>query len=124
VQLGRLDDFIGERKRIAHQYVNSLKSLNIELPEENSEHIHYRFVVGLETDCNFLIQKLTRKGIGCARPVFLPIHRHLKMDGYPITDKVWETALSLPIYPSLQAKEVEQISTDFINFLKRERDRH
>jgi dTDP-4-amino-4,6-dideoxygalactose transaminase len=71
-----------------------------------------------------LIQKLTRKGIGCARPVFLPIHRHLKMDGYPITDKVWETALSLPIYPSLQAKEVEQISTDFINFLKRERDRH
>jgi dTDP-4-amino-4,6-dideoxygalactose transaminase len=123
VQLGRLDDFVDQRKSIARQYVNPLKSLNINLPVENSEHIHYRFVVGLETDCNFLIQKLSRKGVGCARPVFLPIHRHLKMDGYPVTDKVWETALSLPIYPSLHAKEVGQIITNFINILKSERDR-
>jgi dTDP-4-amino-4,6-dideoxygalactose transaminase len=123
VQLGRLDEFVDQRKSLANQYVKSLKSLNLKLPEENSEHIHYRFVVGLETDCNFLIQKLSRKGVGCARPVFLPIHRHLKMDGYPVTDKVWETALSLPIYPSLHAKEVEQIITNFINILKSERDR-
>jgi perosamine synthetase len=123
VQLGRLDDFVDQRKRIADQYVKSLKSLDIKLPAENSEHIHYRFVVGLETDCNFLIQKLTQKGIGCARPVFLPIHRHLKMDGYPVTDKVWETALSLPIYPSLHPKEVEQIITNFINVLKSKKGR-
>ena len=123
VQLGRLDDFVDQRKSIARQYVKSLKSLNIKLPEENSEHIHYRFVVGLETDCNFLIQKLTRKGIGCTRPVFLPIHRHLKMDGYPLTDKVWETALSVPIYPSLHTKDVEQIITNFINVLKSRQDR-
>jgi perosamine synthetase len=123
VQLGRLDDFVDQRKRIADQYVKSLKSLDIKLPAENSEQIHYRFVVGLETDCNFLIQKLTQKGIGCARPVFLPIHRHLKMDGYPVTDKVWETALSLPIYPSLHPKEVEQIITNFINVLKSKKGR-
>ena len=123
VQLTRLDDFIAQRKSIAHRYVKSLKSLNLKLPEENSEHIQYRFVVGLETDCNVLIQGLTRKGIGCARPVFLPIHRHLKMDGYPVTDKVWETALSVPIYPSLHPKEIEQIITNFIDVLKSERDR-
>jgi dTDP-4-amino-4,6-dideoxygalactose transaminase len=123
VQLGRLDDFIGQRKRIADNYFKSLKSLNIKLPEENSGQAYYRFVVGLEADCNFLIQKLTEKGIGCARPVYLPIHRHLKMDGYPVTDKVWETALSFPIYPSLHAQEVEQIITNFINILKSERDR-
>jgi len=123
VQLGRLDDFVDQRKSIARRYVKSLKSLNLKLPEENSEHIYYRFVVGLETDCNVLIQKLSRKGIGCARPVYLPIHRHLKMDGYPVTDKVWETACSVPIYPSLHAKEVEQIITNFINILKSERDR-
>lgn len=123
VQLGRLDDFVDQRKRIADQYVNSLKSLNIKLPEENSEHIHYRFVVGLKTDCNSLIQGLTREGIGCARPVFLPIHRHLKMTGYPVTDNVWKSSLSLPIYPSLQPNEVEQIITKFINVLKCERNR-
>ena len=123
VQLARLDDFIDQRKSIADQYVNALKSLNINLPEKNSEHIHYRFVVGLETDCNRLIQGLTREGIGCARPVFLPIHRHLKMAGYPVTDKVWESALSLPIYPSLHPNEVEQIITNFINMLKTEKGR-
>ena len=108
VQLARLDDFIGQRKSIAHQYVRSLKSLNIKLPEENSAHIYYRFVVGLETDCDPFIRILSQKGIGCARPVFLPIHRHLKLDGYPVTNKVWETALSIPIYPSLNNKNIER----------------
>lgn len=114
VQLARLDDFIDRRKKIAHLYFKSLKSLNLKLPVENPEHIYYRFVVGLESDCNLLIQKLTRKGIGCARPVFLPIHRHLKLDGYEVTDRVWETSLSIPIYPSLNSNEIEQLMADFI----------
>ncbi len=123
VQLARLDDFIIKRQSIAHQYVKSLKSLNIKFPEENSEHIHYRFVVGLETDCNSLIQKLSRKGIGCARPVFLPIHRHSKMDGYPVTDKVWKTSLSIPIYPSLNYKDIERLIAEFIDVFKSSKDR-
>jgi dTDP-4-amino-4,6-dideoxygalactose transaminase len=109
VQFARLDGFIDQRKKIAHQYFKSLKSLNIKLPENNPEHIHYRFVVSLESECNSLIQELTRKGIGCARPVFLPIHRHLKMDGYAVTDRVWETSLSIPIYPSLGNCEIEPL---------------
>ena len=123
VQLARLDVFIDQRKSIAGQYVNALKSLNINPPKENSEHIHYRFVVGLETDCSRLIQGFAREGIGCARPVFLPIHRHLKMTGYPVTDKVWKSALSLPIYPSLHSNEVEDIITKFINLLESESGR-
>jgi dTDP-4-amino-4,6-dideoxygalactose transaminase len=123
VQLARLDDFIIKRQSIAHQYVKSLKSLNIKFPEENSEHIHYRFVVGLETDCNSLIQKLSRKRIGCARPVFLPIHRHLKMDDYPVTDKVWKTSLSIPIYPSLNYKDIERLIAEFIDVFKSSKDR-
>jgi dTDP-4-amino-4,6-dideoxygalactose transaminase len=114
VQLARLEDFIQQRRKIAGQYVKSLNSLNIKLPEENPEHIHYRFVVGLESDCNVLIQKLARKGIECARPVFLPIHRHLKLDGYAVTDKVWQTTLSIPIYPSLTNSDIEQLMADFI----------
>ncbi|MGD9045110.1 MAG: DegT/DnrJ/EryC1/StrS family aminotransferase, partial [Desulfobacterales bacterium] len=47
VQLGRLDVFMDQRKSIADQYTNALKSLNINLPKKNSEHIHYRCVVDL-----------------------------------------------------------------------------
>jgi dTDP-4-amino-4,6-dideoxygalactose transaminase len=123
VQLVRLDDFIGQRESIARQYFKSLKSLNIKLPEENCGHIHYRFIVGTETDCNSFIQKLFRKGIGCARPVFLPIHRHLKLDSYPVTDQVWETALSVPIYPSLGNNDIERLITEFIDVFKSGKDR-
>ena len=123
VQLGRLDDFIDRRKSIAHQYINSLKSLNIKLPEENSEHIHYRFVVGLEADCDSFIRILSQKGIGCARPVFLPIHRHLKLDGYPRTDHIWKTALSIPIYPSLSNNHVKRLITEIIDVFKNNKDR-
>jgi dTDP-4-amino-4,6-dideoxygalactose transaminase len=113
-QLARLPDFIAQRKKIARKYRENFKLLNIRLPVEIDEHIYYRFVVGLETDCEGFIRKLAQKAIGCARPVFLPIHRHLKKDGYPVTDKVWETSLSIPIYPSLDDNAIQQIITCFI----------
>ena len=114
IQLARLDDFIEQRRKIAQLYVKRLKSLNIKLPVGTDEHIYYRFVVGLETDCDGVIRKLAQKAVGCARPVFLPIHRHLKKDGYAVTDKVWERSLSIPIYPSLNNREIEQIIAGFI----------
>ncbi len=120
MQLGRLDDFIKQRRKIARQYVKHLKSLSIKLPVEIAEHIYYRFVVGLETDCDWFIRKLAQKAVGCARPVFLPIHRHLKMGGYPVTDKVWETSLSIPIYPSLNNSEIEQIIAGFIGVYEKQ----
>jgi dTDP-4-amino-4,6-dideoxygalactose transaminase len=113
VQLARLDDFIEQRRKIARRYVKDLKSLRIKLPREIDEHIYFRFVVPLETNCDGFIRKLAQKEVACVRPVFLPIHRQLKKDGYPVTDKAWETTLSIPIYPSLNTREIEQIITVF-----------
>jgi dTDP-4-amino-4,6-dideoxygalactose transaminase len=121
VQLARLDDFIEQRRKIAWRYFNGLKSLKIKLPSEIDEHIYYRFVVALETDCDGFIRKLAQKAVGCARPVFLPIHRHLKNDGYPVTDKAWETLLSIPIYPSLRNSEIEQIIAGFLGVYEKYR---
>ena len=114
IQLSRLDDFIEQRRKIARLYVKHLKSLNIKLPVEIDDHSYYRFVVGLESNCDGFIPKLAQKAVGCARPVFLPIHRHLKKNGFPVTDNVWETSLSIPIYPSLSNSEIEQIIAGFI----------
>ena len=114
IQLSRLPYFISQRKKIARKYRENLKLLNLNLPPEIDEHIYYRFVIDLETDCEGFIRKLAQKAVGCARPVFLPIHRHLKKDGYPITDKVWNRSLSIPIYPSLNNSEIERIITGFI----------
>jgi dTDP-4-amino-4,6-dideoxygalactose transaminase len=123
VQLARLDDFIERRRKIAQHYVQSLKSLSIKLPHENPEHIFYRFVVGLETDCEAFMRMLSQKRLGCARPVFLPIHRHLKLDGYAVTDEIWKTVLSIPIYPSLNNNHIERLVTEFIDVFKNGQDR-
>jgi perosamine synthetase len=115
VQLSRLGDFIERRKKVARQYFKAFKSYHLRLPAENPEHIHYRFVIGLDADCDSFLKKLALKGIGCARPIFLPIHRHLKLDAFPVTDKIWRTSLSIPIYPSLTDNEIRRVVAEFIN---------
>jgi len=120
IQLSRLDDFIEQRRKLAQLYGKRLESLNIKLPVETDEHIYYRFVVGLKTNCDGLIPKLAQKAVGCARPVFMPIHRHLKKEGFPVTDKVWETSLSIPIYPSLGNREIKQIIAGFISVYEKQ----
>jgi dTDP-4-amino-4,6-dideoxygalactose transaminase len=114
VQLERLPYFITQRRKIARKFCEDFTILNIKLPPETEDHIYYRFVIGLETDCEGFMRKLAQEAVGCARPVFLPIHRHLKKDGYPVTDKVWDTSLSIPIYPSLDNREIERIIDGFI----------
>lgn len=122
VQLARLASFIAQRRKIARTYRENLKFLNLKLPAEIDEHIYYRFVIGLETDCEGFIRKLAQEAVGCSRPVFLPIHRHLKKDGYPVTDKVWDTSLSIPIYPSLSNSEIERIIAGFIGEYEKQKD--
>ena len=119
VQLGRLDDFIARRKDIARHYRRSFQSFAVMLPADRDEHIYYRFTIGLDTDCLPIIQHLAQQGIGSARPVFMPIHRHLDMDGYPITDQAWKTTLSIPIYPSLEADAIDQVIACFIRNIKK-----
>jgi dTDP-4-amino-4,6-dideoxygalactose transaminase len=118
VQLSRLDAFVERRREIARRYYESFKTLNLKLPVDDREHLYYRFVVNLEKDCESSIRKLTQKGIGCARPVFLPIHRHLKIHSFPVSDEAWRTSLSIPIYPSLTDKEIERIINGFMDGYK------
>lgn len=115
VQLSRLDDFIQCRRKVARRYFEAFESYPLRLPAENPEHIHYRFAIGLVDDCDSFMKKLALKGIGCARPVFLPIHRHLRLDGFPVTDKIWKNSLSIPIYPSLTDNEIGRIIDGFID---------
>ncbi len=114
VQLGRLDEFISRRRKIAQNYIQAFDSLAVKLPVEQDEHIYYRFTVGLDSDCEAMIRNLGKQEIGSARPIFLPIHRHLKTDGYPITAHAWTTTLSIPIYPSLPSAAIDRVSDCFI----------
>ena len=100
-QLGRLDAIIRRRRVIADQYARSLKDLDLDLPPDDPGHIYFRYTIDLNTDPSPWIADLADMGIGCDRPIFLPLHRQLQQGGYPGSEKAWNTYLSIPIYPSL-----------------------
>jgi dTDP-4-amino-4,6-dideoxygalactose transaminase len=108
-QLNRLDDFINRRRVIAQNYHNALASLDIQLPPKRSGHIYFRYVIRLHANARPWLRSLKAKGVGCARPVHTPVHRYLRRDGYPITDKAWDQSISIPIYPSLTEEESAHI---------------
>ena len=110
-QLERLPLFLKKRKDITLEYSRWLRELPMVLPIQpmDRSHISYRYVVQIEGDLNKYISFLRKRGISCERPVYRPLHHYLGLDTFPQTDKVWDTALSVPIYPSLKKEEVERI---------------
>lgn len=108
-QLNRLDAFLRKRREIAKQYHRSFRTLPLKLPPQDPGHIFFRYVVESSGDCEAFIEKLREKGIGCARPVYLPLHRYSGAGNLPRTEAAWRKALSIPIYPELSATDVDRV---------------
>jgi len=117
-QLARLNSFLERRRMIAQEYRKAFETLNLKLPPDDPGHIYYRFVIELNQDSGDWIQKILKKGIGAARPVYLPLHQHLNQHGYAVTEAAWRQSISIPIYPSLTPQEVNRVIetlTDLFN---------
>ncbi len=108
-QLKKLQEFNRRRREIADAYSLALQALDIGLPGRDPGHIYFRYVIDLRADVEAWIHGLRQQGIGCDRPTGLPLHRLLNRSGYPVTDRSWKSCLSLPIYPSLVAEELDRI---------------
>ncbi len=120
VQLSRIEKFIQRRRAIAGSYDQAFESLDLQLPLREQGHIYFRYVLGLGTDAGPWIRKLKGAGIGCARPVYRPLHQYLGLQGFSRTEKAWKESLSIPIYPSLNAKDVRQVIKAFMNTYEEE----
>lgn len=111
-QLKQLNSFIAKRKRLAKIYDEALsKSDGIILPLRE-DNVYFRYVIRINGDIEKLINKLARKRIEAKRPVFKPLHQYLglKKSDYPNTERAYNTAISLPIYPSLSERQVKFIA--------------
>jgi len=57
---------------------------------------------------------MEKTGVGCAVPIerYELLHRYLNMDptDFPVAERLVDTTLSLPIYPSLCETQVEQVA--------------
>jgi len=102
-QFKKLPGFIQRRRRIAKNYLENLQALPMSLPEQagHSKDIYYRFVIRMKKPDRFM-RDMEKNGIICRRPVFLPVHRTVQQRTLPNAEKLWEEAVSLPIYPLLE----------------------
>jgi len=122
-QLGKIDNIISLRRGNAEYMTQQLSKIeNVAIPEAPSGYYHvyqmYPIVIkdGKVTRDN-LKEYLAQKGI-MTRVYFDPVHLsqfYRKTFGYrggelPVTEKVSEEILSLPIYPTLSKEEIDYIA--------------
>ncbi len=118
VKLKRLDEDNLRRKEIANRYINEIKNVKIQLPAINKQldsnhHVWHLFVV--RTPDRELFQEfLASAGIETLIHYPVPPHKQkafneLKNIPLPLTEKIHEEVVSLPISPVLDDHEVSKI---------------
>ena len=122
-QFKNINKWHNTRKSIAKKYISRLSNLNgITLPKSQEGHAWHLFVIRVNLDewsitRNEIIEKLNKKGIGLAVH-YKPIHLlsyykknyDLSAENYSNANKLFNTIISLPIYPSLTNFEVDYIT--------------
>jgi dTDP-4-amino-4,6-dideoxygalactose transaminase len=118
VKLRYLNEFNNERKKIAKIYLAKLQNSNLILPyvAEWTEPVWHQFIIKTKKR-NELQKYLKSKGISTLIHYPLPIHLQeayknlgYKKGDFPITEKMANEVLSLPMYPYLSESNINKIS--------------
>jgi dTDP-4-amino-4,6-dideoxygalactose transaminase len=109
VQLSRLSEMNRRRERIAERYDAGISALPIRAPAPAPGRIYYRYAAAVRDGLDAWIDALSARGVGCARPVFRPLHRYLGKTSRPGAETAWRTFLSLPVYPALSDAESDHV---------------
>ncbi|WP_298239185.1 DegT/DnrJ/EryC1/StrS family aminotransferase [uncultured Algibacter sp.] len=120
-KLKSLDEDNNIRRNIARYYLNNIKSDKIELPECNdiNSHVFHLFVIRHSFRDN-LKAHLKNKCIETSIHYPVPIHKqkaYAEWNGLslPITEKIHNEVLSIPINPLLNSKQIGTIVNELNN---------
>ncbi|MBI3090245.1 MAG: DegT/DnrJ/EryC1/StrS family aminotransferase [Candidatus Tectomicrobia bacterium] len=112
-QLRRYPLFLARRREIAARYAEAFADLAAQLPVASAESTScwFRYVVRCRPPLDGLLEAARAAGVGCARPVFRPLHRYLGQpdEAFPEAAALQAMALSIPCYPALSDAEVERV---------------
>lgn len=116
VKLKYIDADNDKRRKIAEQYVAGIKNDKIILPifpSQSKEHVYHLFVVRT-TKRDKLQKYLTENGVQTLIHYPTPPHKQKAYKYYnhlsfPITEKIHEEVLSLPISPVMEENEVKKV---------------
>ncbi|KPJ69699.1 transcriptional regulator [candidate division WOR-1 bacterium DG_54_3] len=127
IKLQYLGDFSRSRRKNAGLYQKGLKELaQLTLPYElpSAKHVFNQFTIRVK-ERDALYEFLRVKGIGAM--VYYPLSLHLqkafeslghKPGDFPESESAQNEVLSLPVFPELEAKEIEQVCAAIKEFYK------
>src|SRR5262249_259163 len=117
-KLPHLDEDNARRGAIARRYERALEGLPLTTPKERAgaQHVyHLSVIVCMQRDA--LMAYLAEHQIGCAIHYSVPVHRQhgyaeriiVPPAGLPVTERVCQQILSLPLYPELSDADVDSV---------------
>lgn len=115
VKLKYIDAENNRRREIAKRYTSEIKNPDIALPEnpDNKEHVWHLFVIRT-SNRDALQNYLTENGVQTLIHYPIPPHkqeayRELNVLTFPITERIHNEVLSLPISPVMSDEEIMQV---------------
>ncbi len=122
VQLKKLPGFLKKRAAVAKLYSEALSNSGLTLPSASRErgHAFFRYVVTPVKNRDKALRAFEKRGISARKPLYKPLHRYLKLNGFPQAEERWHSSLSLPLYPSLERPEAERIAQTAARILRNE----
>lgn len=132
VKLNYLDKWTDGRRTVAKKYHDLLKTVSfIVLPKEldYAKHVYHLYVIqvkeGGSAQRDALAKFLNDKGISTGFHYPIPLHLQTcfnnlgyKKGDFPITEKLAECGLSLPMFPELTDIQIEYVCDSIKNFFK------
>jgi dTDP-4-amino-4,6-dideoxygalactose transaminase len=122
-QLKRLEHFIEQRTRVAQRYIANLggeEHLSLPAFREENRHPWHLFMVRVPESSpvgrDEVIRQLAERGIGTSVH-FIPLHYHTayrklgrwQKGDFPVAERIFEGAISLPMYPELTDAQVDEV---------------
>lgn len=122
LKLPYLDADNERRRRIAGEYLNGITNAEIRLPfyDGSSNHVFHLFVIRCKKR-NELQSFLAQHGIETLIHYPLPVHKQPAYSdwnglSFPVTEKIHEEVLSLPLHPALEEAEIDHIIATLNSF--------
>ena len=114
-QLPKLDGYNDRRREIAARYDRELRGVVTPTVRPGVTHVYHQYTIRVERRDEFA-ERLKERGVGSAIYYPIPVHRQKPFvalgygdEAYPVTDRLTEEVLSIPVHPSLSDDEVAQV---------------
>jgi perosamine synthetase len=114
-QLPKLPGYNERRRAIAARYDAALRGVVTPFVRPGVTHVYHQYTIRVNERDAF-VEKLKERGVGSAIYYPIPVHRQkpfLAMgyggQSFPVTDRLTEQVVSIPVHPALSDEEVEAV---------------